>query len=561
MVKRKGGRKIMVTEKRNPVIEGFIYYRIHLYILSLILIYMFEPQLFDITCLIADLKSYDPLYNPLKVIFNYGIYALWLWLFFTNTRNRRYKHLTGRSYMNDRNSFNWTYPSLVKFYTQRSDTHKLDTSYCPYMDWKDAKGIVFGYDTKGRLLSVESDCESNFLTVGPPGSWKTRGHVMPNCITFDGSIVCVDIKGECGEYSKTHSKRKILRFCPDDEHALEESVRFDIFQNYHNLDPTDQKLFIENVANILVKPEGGEAGTYFTTRGRKIFRGICHYILDESKPNADFPFIIHSILQSNIFTWGETIENSNCTVAKELILSLKDGNDKNMGGAYDTLTTSLLPYSNDILDILLSNKEPNKCVSIKQLDDGYDLFLQIKQEHINVYAPLLALILQEGLMRPFMQRPDSSTGIKLRPILFIIDEFPRISESMPFEIIDTLLATMRSRRVLIDMLIQNIGQLEKIYGQEGAKSIMANCNYQTILSCNDADSANYFSMLFGKKWVLKQSTNKTKNPNNSSSNGISVIEEQEDIYSPQDFCDLPSTKSMVVYFKGKHVKLRKLKAI
>ena len=552
----------MVTEKRNPVIEGFLYYRIHLYIISFTVIHLFKSKLYEIICLIGDINSNTPFYTLFKVIFVYGIYILWGWLLCKDIRNRRYRRLTGRCYDYDHSCLNKPYPHLVEFYTKISDPHKLNTSVYPKMDWKDAKGIVFGYDEEGRLITVNSDCESNFLTVGPPGSWKTRGHVIPNCLNFDGSVVCVDMKGECGEYIKAHSNRKLLRFCPDDENALEESVRFDVLQNYHNLNPTDQKLFIENMANIFVKNEGNdEAASYYTTRAKKIFRGICHYILDEYKPDADLPYIIHRILQSDVFSWGEIIEHSNCLPAKELILSLRDGNDKNTGGAYDSLTTCLLPYSNDVLDILLSNKDPDKCVSIKHLDAGYDLFLQIKQDHIVVYAPLLSLIIQEGLMRSFMQRPDSSTGAKLRPILFIIDEFPRVSESMSYNTIDTLLATMRSKKILIDILIQNTGQIEKNYGQEGAKAIMANCNYQTILACNDVDSASYFSELFGKKKVLKQSTNRTNAPNNSTTNGISVIEEQEDIYSPQDLCDLPASGSMVVYFKGKHVKLKKVKAI
>ncbi len=554
----------MVTTKRYKMIEGFFYYRIPIYMLAAWLIYIFKDLIFQYVCAYLQLTSRSMFYNVYKLLVDYGLYVLLGMFFFVMTRSRRYSILTnGRSYSHDSKAFNKTYIGLIEFYTKRSDPHKLDTSNCPTMKWTDAKGIVFGLDKKGRLLSVGSDCESNFLTIGPPGSWKTRGHAIPNCITFDGSVVCVDMKGDCGDYVSKHTDRKILTFCPDAKDALTRSVRFDILRDYHKMDSTDQKLFIENIADILVPFEGGESGSYFTTRARKIFRGICHYILDEQKPDADLPYIIHSILQSTIFDWGQTVENGNCIVAKELILSLKDGNDKNMGGAYDTLTTSLLPYSNDVLDVLLSNKDSKKCVTIKHLDKGYDLYLQIKQEHIKVYAPLLALIIQEGLMRPFMQRPDASTGAKLRPILFILDEFPRLSESMPYDTIDNLLSTLRSKRILIDILVQNIGQLEKIYGREGSRAIMANCNYQIVLSTNDPDSANYFSELFGKKWVLKQTTSLTNNTaanNQSSSSGISVIEEQEDIYTPQDICDLPSSKSMIVYFKGKHVKLKKIKA-
>lgn len=554
----------MVTAKRSKLIEGFFYYKLPIYIFAAMIIYIFRDLIFQIVCYYLDLERIEFFYNIYKLLVDYGLFVILGMTFFLNARSRRYKLITdGRSFSHDSKSFNKTYGELVEFYTKRSDPHKLDTSDCPQMKWTDARGMVFGLDSKGRLLYVNSDCESNFLTVGPPGSWKTRGHVMPNCMTFEGSVVCVDPKGEVGAYVKSHTDRKILVFCPDSADALRRSVRFDILHDYRNMDSTDQKLFIENIANILIPPEGGESGSYFTTRARKIFRGICHYILDEENPGADFPYIIHSILRSNIFDWGQTIENGNCIVAKELILSLKDGNDKNMGGAYDTLTTNLLPYSNDVLDTLLSNKEPRKCVTIKQLDQGYDLYLQIKQEHIKVYAPLFSLILQEGLMRPFMQRPDASTGAKLRPILFVLDEFPRLSESISYDMIDSLLATMRSKKILLDIIVQNIGQLEKVYGHEGARAIMSNCNYQIVLATNDPDSANYFSELFGKKWVLKKSTSLTNNSaanNQSSSSGISVIEDQEDIYTPQDICDLPSTENMIVYFQGKHVKLKKIKA-
>lgn len=550
----------MVTVKRNKLIEGFLYYRVAFYMFAAMLIYVVKDRLFRMSFYYLDLRLIRPLYDIYECFFNYGLFALLGLVFIYTVMSRRYRLLTdGRSYFRDSKDFHKSYRELIRFYTKRSDIHRLDTSDCPDMRWTDAKGIVMGLDSNRRLLAIKSDCESNFLTVGPPGSGKTIYHAIPNCLTFEGSVVCVDIKCTCSSIVKAHSNRKILTFCPDSEDALRKSVRFDIFRDYHNMDSTDQKLFIENIANILIPFEGGESGSYFTSRARKIFRGVCHYFLDEVEPNADLPFIIHEILQSNIFKVGQAIENSNCIVAKELVLSLKDGNEKNMGGAYDTLTTSLLPYSNDVLDVLLSNKDPKKCVTIKHLDAGYDLYLQIKQEHINVYAPLLALIIQEGLMRPLMQRPDASTGAELRPVLFILDEFPRLSESMPYDTIDTLLSTLRSKKVIVDILIQNIGQLEKIYGHEGARAIMANCHYQIVLATNDPDSANYFSELFGKKWVLKQSTSLSTTESKSSTSGISVIEEQEAIYSPQDICDLPSENSMLVYFKGKHIKLKKLK--
>ncbi len=551
----------MVIEKRNKIIEGILYYRIYIYFYIALFIVLSKDSILSIICYYLDISDYGILYNLYRWIVYYGSFIILGIVFFVTARSRRYKLLTnGRSFFRDSIDFNKSYRELVEFHTQKADNHQLNTYDCPIIDWWDVKGIVLGTDSKGKLVFLKSDCESNFLVIGPPGSWKTRGHVIPNCMTFAGSVVCVDPKGEVAAYVKAHSNRKILIFCPDSPNALKESVRFDILNDYHNLNPTDKKLFIENIANILIIPEGGEAGAFFTTRSRKILRSICHYILEEEKPDADFPYIIHNILQHDIFYWGNKIENGNCIVAKELILSLKDGNERNLGGAYDTLTTNLLPYSNDVLDVLLSNKEPNKCVTLKHLDLGYDLYLQFAAEHASVYSRLFSLILQQGLLIPFMKRPDASSGKKIRPILFMMDEFPRLAESISYDTIDQMLATLRSKKILLDLIIQNIGQLEKVYGQEGAKAIMSNCNCQVVLAANDTDSANYFSELFGKKWVLKRSTSLTNSSDQSSSNGISVIEDREDIYTPADIMDLPSDNSMLVYFKGKHAKLRKIKA-
>ncbi len=162
-------------------------------------------------------------------------------------------------------------------------------------------------------------------------------------------------------------------------------------------------------------------------------------------------------------------------------------------------------------------------------------------------------------MIQFMKRSDTSTGIKKLPILFLLDEFPQLSFS--YDMANTALSTLRSKGVVIDMLMQDRSQLEMKYTKEGARALIACCNYQLFLSSNDSDSSKAYSELFGRKKVLKQSNNVTQNGNTNGSTGMTITVEDEEIYPPQIFNDLPATASMIVYCKGKHAMLQKLTAV
>jgi type IV secretion system protein VirD4 len=367
---------------------------------------------------------------------------------------------------------------------------------------------------------------------------------------FEGSVLAVDIKGDIYNYVSKHSNRKILRFTPDADDALSVSCHFDPLYGFDEMTPTDQKLYLENVASILIADKGGNEGNYFSTRARKLFQGISHLILFKN-PDASFPDIIHAILEGNVFDWVNEALESDCRASKELLASFYGNSEKNVSGAYDALTTALISFSNPILDELMTRSE--KSVSIKDLDDGYDIYLQISQEHLNAYAPLFTLLLQ-SFSTAFTKRPDSSTGIQNRPILMLMDEFPQLTFS--YQMINTNLSTLRSKSVICMVIQQNLAQLSYRYGQDGARSILGNCNYQIILGSNDIQSSEQFSRTFGMKRILKVSNSITQAEH--SSFGRSIQEMEVRVYPAEYFGDLPSLSKMIVYCKGKYIELTKL---
>jgi type IV secretion system protein VirD4 len=524
------------------------YYCIIQFIIFAIGLFIANDYVFNIACSYMNITERSPFFKLFQLAVPIGLAAVWFMIFFTVCRDKSYRYKTGRNYGHDNGKYKRSYSELVEYF-QDAEPHKLDTSEFKPMPWRNAKGIIFGTDN-GKLIKIPSNSECNIAIFGPPGSGKTSGIAIINAMSFQGSVLAVDVKGDLYNYVSQHTDRKIVRFCPDSPTALKDSVRFDPFAELKNMDDTDKKLYLESVATVLIADEGGSDGNYFTTRARKMFQGITHLIL-HSNPDASFPDVIHAILQGNVFEWVTKAIDSDCEPAKELLASFYGNSEKNVSSAYDALTTALVHFSNPILDELLSNK--GNCISIKTLEKGTDLYLQISQEHLDAYAPLFTLLIQ-SMSTAFTKRPDSSTGVKNRPILMLLDEFPQLTFS--YKLINSNLSTLRSKSVICMVIQQNLSQLEYRYQPTGARSILGNCNYQIILGSNDINSSKVFSDTFGVKKVLKISNSETMAQNNTT--GRSVQEATEKVFLPEYFGDLSANNKMVIYFKGKYCECNKL---
>lgn len=475
------------------------------------------------------------------------LFSLWIFIAFISIRDQHYYRLTGRNFVIDRKNYGWSYAKLADYFKD-SEPHKFDVSNFVKKDWKDCKGLIFGYSDE-KLINLPSDTEGNIATFGPPGSGKTSGIGIPNALKFEGSVLAVDIKGDIYNFCK--NDRKILRFCPDHPDALHVSCRFDPFNNLDKMSVADKKLFLENMALVLIEDDKGSSdGNYFTSRARKYFQGITHLML-YNNPNTSFPEVVHAILEGDPFTWVKKAISSPCTEAKELLSSFYGNNAKNVSGVYDALTSVIIKFSNPILDELLSKSDHS--ISMKELDDGYDVFLQIDQNHLKVYAPLFTLILQT-FSTSFVSRIDSSTGIKNRPILMLLDEFPQLTFS--YDMINENLSTLRSKSVICMLIQQNMSQLEHKYGEIGAKALIGNCNYQIILGSNDIKSSKAYSDTFGTRKCLRVSYSKPLGSKKAENR--TVQESREPVFYPSEFGDLPSSNSMILYLKGKYLKCTKI---
>ncbi len=534
--------------KKKSTLDKIIYYHLTTYLILAITILLTHIWISNSICLILNITTKKSLQNLIHLAVPLGSYGTLIYIFYNTARSRKYHLLTGRSYGYDHSHYDRSYASLVRYFSE-AEPHKMDTSVFPSGNWRDVHGLIFG-KAINHIISIPSSSECNIAIFGPPGSGKTSGIAIPSAMQFAGSVLAIDIKGDIYHFVHKNSNRKIIRFCPDHPDALKISAHFDPIAGFNTMSVTDQKLYLENMALVLIPDEGGNEGNFFSTRARKIFQGIAHLMLHKN-PDTSFPDIVHAILTGNIFDWVREAIAGDCETAKELLASFYGSNEKNVSGAYDALTTALVHFSSPILDVLLS-KGPD-CISICDLDAGYDIYLQISQDHLDTYAPLFTLIIQ-NFSTAFSRRPDSSTGVKNRSILMLLDEFPQMTYA--YKQINSNLSTLRSKSIILMLIQQNLSQLEYRYGPAGTRSIVGNCNYQVILGSNDIQSSESFSKLFGTKKILKISNSITKSTQDTS--GKSVQETEIRVYPPEYFGDLSANDSMILYAKGKYAEVKKI---
>ena len=88
---------------------------------------------------------------------------------------------------------------------------------------KPGSGFIIGKmgKPKGNGKLISSKVFPHALIVAPTGRGKTTGFVIPNLLTFKGSAVVLDVKGENFEATARHRAAegdKVYRFAPTDWH-------------------------------------------------------------------------------------------------------------------------------------------------------------------------------------------------------------------------------------------------------------------------------------------------------------------------------------------------------
>ena len=451
-----------------------------------------------------------------------------------------YHKATKRSYFKDRVEFRRPYGVLKQFY-MTADPYRLNEETLPVERWQDAEGVILG-KIGCRLIKRPSSGVGNLAAFALPGGGKTTSQIIPSAMRFGGSVLAVDIKGDILNFAQKHGKRIMQVLDPENP---EHSAHYNPFEGMDKLTELERKTAIEQIALVLMPDTGENDGKYFLDGGRDYFCGVALYMLFNDIETT-LPKVAKAIVEGNAFDWAKTVVGGPCNLAKSYLASYIGSNEKNVAGAYGVAAKAVRPFAYGALSVLL---EPDLyMISPASLEKGFDVYIEIPQDKIKLYAPVTTIIVQQFLMA-FMRRKDIATGEKLRPILFLLDEFSQLQ--FDYDTLMAALSTLRSKQVSLFLVFQSIAQATQRYGDAGFRAIMDTCAYISVMGAQDPDSRDYFSRLCGTHRYHKVTTSYDSNKQKTRS----ISEEQEPVFQPADFGNLGD--DVIIVANGKYIRAKK----
>ena len=358
-----------------------------------------------------------------------------------------------------------------------------------------ARSGVFLGQSQGQYL--RHDGPEHVLTFAPTRSGKGVGLVIPTLLSWTGSAVIHDVKGE--NWSLTSKWRstmsRCLRFDPTDMG----SVRFNPLMEVRR--GNNEVRDAQNIADILVDPEGSlDHRNHWVLSAHSLLVGVILHVLYAEKdksltgaarfladPFRTLNMALDIMLMSNHL--GTIDKPETHPVVAQAARELLNKSENERSGVLSTAMSFLSLYRDPVIASVTATSD----FRIADLIEGahpLSLYLVVPPSDISRTKPLIRLMLNQIGRRLTEELPKKNSD--RHEVLLMLDEFPALGRLDFFE---TTLAFMAGYGVRSFLITQSLNQIEKAYGPNN--SILDNCHVRVAFAANDERTAKRISDALG----------------------------------------------------------------
>lgn len=349
----------------------------------------------------------------------------------------------------------------------------------------------------GRLKNayLRHNGPEHVMAFAPTRSGKGIGLVVPTLLSWPGSTVIHDVKGE--NWSLTAGFRSLFSHCllfnPTDVCSAAYNPLLEVRRGQHEVRD------VQNVADILVDPEGaldrrnhwektshallvGAILHVLYAESDKTLRGVANFLSDPARPvEATLHCMMHTL------HLGNEPHPVVASAAREVL----NKSENERSGVLSTAMSFLGLYRDPTVAAVTSRCDW-RIADLLDCDHPVSLYLVVPPSDISRTKPLIRLILNQ-IGRRLTESLDGSDGIaRRRSLLLMLDEFPALGRLDFFE---TALAFMAGYNLRAFLIAQSLNQVEKAYGQHN--SILDNCHVRVTFATNDERTAKRISDALG----------------------------------------------------------------
>src|ERR1700676_2628367 len=351
-------------------------------------------------------------------------------------------------------------------------------------------GVLLGRWRDGYL---RHDGPEHVLCFAPTRSGKGVGLVVPTLLTWPGSAIVHDIKGENWTLTAGWRARfgPVLLFDPTNAQSAAYNPLLEVRRGEREVRD------VQNIADVLVDPEGAlerrnhwEKTSHSLLVGTilhvlyaepdKTLAGVAHFLSDPRRP-------IEATLRA-MMTTAHLGEAGPHPVIASAARELLNKSENERSGVLSTAMSFLGLYRDPVVA-----KVTHHCDwRIRDLVEGdrpTTLYLVVPPSDISRTKPLVRLILNQIGRR---LTEDLQAKGRRRRLLLMLDEFPALGRLDFFE---SALAFIAGYGLKSFLIAQSLNQIEKAYGPNNA--ILDNCHVRVSFATNDERIAKRVSDALG----------------------------------------------------------------
>ena len=351
----------------------------------------------------------------------------------------------------------------------------------------------------GRLGAryLRHDGPEHVMSFAPTRSGKGVGLVVPTLLSWSGSAIVHDIKGENWTLTAGWRERfsHCLLFNPTDPRSARYNPLLEVRRGPNEVRD------VQNIADILVDPEGAlERRSHWEKTSHSLLVGaILHVLYAEeektlsrvatflSDPQRSFVATLRRMMSTNHLGSEEAplVHPVVASAARELL----NKSENERSGVLSTAMSFLGLYRDPTIAQVTSRCDWR----IADLVEGkcpVSLYLVIPPSDISRTKPLVRLVLNQ-IGRRLTEELNAGRADR-HQLLLMLDEFPALGRLDFFE---TSLAFMAGYGIRAFLIAQSLNQIEKAYGEHN--SILDNCHVRVAFATNDERTAKRISDALG----------------------------------------------------------------
>ena len=361
-------------------------------------------------------------------------------------------------------------------------------------------GVVLGqFETE----YLRHDGPEHVLCFAPTRSGKGVGLVVPTLLTWPGSCIVHDIKGENWGLTAGFRARhgRVLLFDPTNAKSAAYNPLLEVRRGEWEVRD------VQNVADVLVDPEGSlERRNHWEKTSHSLLVGaILHVLYAEpdktlagvagflSDPKRPIEVTLRAMMTTAHL--GKTGPHPVIASAARELLN-KSENERS--GVLSTAMSFLGLYRDPVVAQVTHHCDWR----IRDLVEGdrpATLYLVVPPSDISRTKPLVRLILNQIGRR--LTEDLHARGRRHR-LLLMLDEFPALGRLDFFE---SALAFMAGYGLKSFLIAQSLNQIEKAYGPNNA--ILDNCHVRVSFATNDERTAKRVSDALGTATEMRAMKN------------------------------------------------------